>query len=79
MRCASMTLAVVLIFSCRPELEADEFSALEDGCVVAAAVDMDEDEECASEVRGFGNRVVVWEEEERFGAICGGEGPPGQG
>ena len=54
-----MTLAVVLIFSCRPELEADEFSALEDGCVGAAAVDMDGDEERASEGRGSGIGVVV--------------------
>lgn len=41
LRCASRTLAVVLIFSCRPAEEADEFRALE-ALFDAAAVDMED-------------------------------------
>lgn len=40
LRCASRTLAVVLIFGCRPGVEAAELRALEDEFAVAA-VDME--------------------------------------
>lgn len=42
LRCASMPLPDVLIFSCRPAVE-DDFRALEEPVDVAAAVDMDMD------------------------------------
>jgi threonine dehydrogenase-like Zn-dependent dehydrogenase len=64
-RCESMPLPDVLIFSCRPGLEA-AFTALEEVFGVAAAVDMDVESECA-EFRC----AVVGE-----GAIGGVEGAP---
>ena len=54
-RCGSMPLPDVLIFSCRPELEA-MFTALEELFGVAAAVDMDVERECAEFRCGCGRR-----------------------
>jgi hypothetical protein len=56
-RCGSMPLPDVLIFSCRPELEA-AFTALEELFGVAAAVDMnvEVERECAEFRCGCGRR-----------------------
>jgi len=67
LRCASRTLPDVLIFGCRPGLEAVEFRALEELFAVAA-VDM-EGTVVARVSSWAGLDLWLWE----AGAICGGE------